>query len=191
MRDLSFIIAIKCENFLTVYQQKSPLYFMDDFKHTCERIHRNSSRFVELVWTFPSPPSSVNIFRAILAGSQPCVSKNAFWFVRGENRKGMPSVCMVQEETHRKRRVCTLTCRCLEACGCSYLHYRSQFLPWMKTTSALCHLEMTSYPRLINPKLITYWTVLPSARCQRKNTLTWYAAFYIPLPVIPCVYSVQ
>ena len=150
-------MASESSSFLILYHQKSSLYFIDDLKHTCERIHRNGSGFVELVWTFPSPPSSVNIFRAILAGSQPRVSKNAFWFVRGENRKGMPSVCMVQEETHRIRRVCTLTCRCLEPCGCSYLHYRGQFLPWMKTTSALCHFEiMTPYPKLINPKLITY-----------------------------------
>ena len=94
----------------------------------------------------------------VLSGSQACVSKHAFWFVRGENRTGMSSECKVQEEGYGNIRVCHLACRCLESCGCSYLHYRIQFASRVTTALALCHFElMTSYPGFVDPELITYW----------------------------------
>ena len=133
------------------------LYFIDDSNTTCEMLPKHNSRYSDVIWTFPSHPSSVNLFRVVLSGSQPCVSRNTFWFVRGENRTGMPSECKVQEQGYGNFRVCDLTCRCLAQCVCGYLHYRAQFPSRSKGNSGLCYIELI-YPGLINPKLVIYWS---------------------------------
>ena len=122
---------------------------------------RDNSRYVEIVWYFPSHPSSVNLFRVVLSGSQPCVSRNAFWFVRGENRTGMPSECKVQEEGFGNFRVCSLTCRCLVPDICGYLHHRVQFPSRVNSTLGFCYFELV-YLGPVNPKLIIYWWVANS-----------------------------
>ena len=136
------------------------LFSSDNSTITCERIPSGGSRYSEVVWTFPSHPSSWNEFRVVLSVSQPCDSSNTFWFVRGENTTGVPSECAVQEITNEISKDCALTCQCVDPSVCGYLHYRVQFPPWVTTTLALCHYElMTSYPELINPELVIYWCV--------------------------------
>ena len=138
-------------------QIKQSMYFTDDSNTTCETLPGNVSRYSEVVWTFPSHPSNVNEFRMVLSGSQPCVSVNTPWFVRGENTRGTPLECEVHEEVQGRGRVCSLTCLCLEPFVCGFLHYRTQFPFWNMDTLALCHFELkTSYPGLVNPELITY-----------------------------------
>ena len=119
----------------------------------------DGSRYSEVVWSFLSHTSSVHQFRVILAGSQPCASYNAAWFVCGENNTGIPSECRVQEIGNENSKTCVLTCRCADPCACGYLHYRVQFPPWVTTTLALCHSEVVPQPGIVNPELIIYWFI--------------------------------
>ena len=123
-------IFLNCSNLLTnrmltcnKQHIKQSIYFTDDSNTTCETLPGNASRYSEVVWTFPSHPSTVNEFRMVLSGSQPCVSVNTPWFVRGENTIGTPSECEVHEQVRGNRRVCSLTCRCLEPSVCGFLHH--------------------------------------------------------------------
>ena len=129
---------------------------------------RDNSRYAEITWSFPSHPSSMNLFRVVLSGSQPCVSRNAFWFVRGENRTGMPSECKVQEEGFGNFRVCSLTCRCLVPDICGYLHQRVQFPSRVNKMLGFCYFELV-YRGLIDPKLIIYWCV-PSSTVNLQTS---------------------
>ena len=132
----------------------------DASKSTCAVLTDGVSQYIELLWTFPSHPSFVDIFQLVLSGTQSCDSKTTAWFVRGENGTGAPSECSVIEELRGDARVCVVTCRCLASCGCGYLHFRVQFPTWMATTLALCHLELvTPYTGFILPKLISYWHI--------------------------------
>ena len=142
--------------------------FADDANTTCEMLPKDNSRYSEIIWTFPSHPSSVNLFRIVLSGSQPCVSRNAFWFVRGENRTGMPSECKVQEERFGNFRVCSLTCGCLVPCICGYLHQRVQFPSRVSSTLGVCYFELL-YPGIIDPKLIINWCV-PSSMANLQTS---------------------
>ena len=129
----------------------------DASKSTCAVLTDDGSQYIELVWTFPSNPSVVDIFQLVLSGTQPCDSKTTAWFVRGVNGTGAPSECNVIEELHGDARVCVVTCHCLASSGCGYLHFRVQFPTWMATTLALCHLELvTPYPGSILPEMINY-----------------------------------
>ena len=134
--------------------------FTDESQSSCEALTRSESQYAEVIWTFHSHPSSVNLFRLVLSGSQFCVSINTEWFVRGENTTGTPSECTVKELESGNTRVCTLICRCLNPNICGFLHYRVQFPTWVTSTLQLCHFElMTAYPGFINPQLVFYWVV--------------------------------
>ena len=116
--------------------------FTCDANTTCDMFSRNNSQYAWIIWTFPSHPSSANLFRVVLSGSQPSSSGSAFWFVRRENKSGMLSECKVQEEELRNSRVCALSCRCLvPSCACGYLHYRVQFPSPMNSILGLCYFE--------------------------------------------------
>ena len=138
---------------------------VDGSNTTCEMLPKDNSRYSEVIWTFPSHPSSVNRFRVVISGSQPCVSGKAFWFVRGQNRTGKPSECAVQETEYETSRSCALECRCLETSICGYLHYRVQLPSWISSTLALCYFELI-YPGLVDPALRIFW-------CE------WYVAVYL------------
>ena len=157
--------STKCGSFHLALNVLMPLLnfciFQDDSNTTCETLPGHDSRHVEVIWTFPSHPSSFNQFRVVISGSQPCYSINTSWFVRGDVPTGVPSECAVQEFQNENLRTCALTCECVDPSTCGYLHYRVQFPPWVTTTLALCHYELTTpYPGVVNPELVIYWCVL-------------------------------
>ena len=118
-------------------------------------ISADDSRYIEVVWTFPSHSASVNRFRMVLSGSQSCASGITSWFVRGENKIGMPSECEVQEAGDENSKICVLTCQCVDPHICDYLHYRVHFTPWDAATLALCHFDMAN-SGFVNPELVIY-----------------------------------
>ena len=149
--------------------------FQDDSNTTCETLPGDDSRHVEVIWTFPSHPSSFNQFRVVISGSQPCHSINTSWFVRGDVPTGVPSECTVQEIQNENLRTCALTCECVDPSNCGYLHYLVQFPPWVSTTLALCHYELTTpYPGVVNPELVIYWCVLAPMLYFTRSLITHY-----------------
>ena len=132
----------------------------DNSYSTCEVLPRSGSRYADVIWTFSSHPSSVNLFRLALSGTQPCGSGNSEWFVRGYNNTGTPSECSVREVAPGDIRLCGLTCRCVDAGNCGYLHYRVQFPMWETDTLQLCHFElMTFNSGFVDPALVVYWVL--------------------------------
>ena len=129
----------------------------DNSYSTCEVLLMSGSQYAEIIWTFSSHPSSVNLFRLALSGTQPCDSGNSEWFVRGHNNTGPPSECSVREVATFDIRLCGLTCRCVDHCNCEYLHYRVQFLAWETATLKVCHFEqMTFNSGFVDPDLVIY-----------------------------------
>ena len=131
------------------------------------------------MWTFPSHPLSANLFRFVLSGSRPCVSRTSTWFVHGKNNTGALSECLVDEKAHRDVSVFYLTCRCMLPSECGYLHYRVQFPHWVTSIVELCHFQlMTPYPGFINPKLIIYWcTWTFTVKCSKTVTFTVLSSY--------------
>ena len=155
---------------------------LDTSNSTCAVLNDGDTWYTELVWTFPSHPSFVDIFQLVLSGTQPCDSENTAWFVSGENGTGAPSECSVIEELHGDARVCVVTRRCLASCGCGYLHFRAQFPSWIATTLALCHYELvTPYPGFILPELVNYY-----ANCRFTYAVYIYINIYIYIPQVRC-----
>ena len=129
--------------------------FIDESNITCDIVPRGRSQYTELIWTYPRHGSSVDLFRVVLSGTQPCHSINTSWFIRGGNSTCPPSECEVKESRHGDFRVCFLTCRCVAPGTCGYLHFRVQFVPWMTTSLAMCH-----FVGFVNPELYRIATTL-------------------------------
>ena len=126
--------------------------FSDESNTTCEDFTRNGVAYANVMWAFPSHPSSVNLFRVILSGPTSCASITNTWFVHGKNNTGAPSECAINQKQHGNYNVCDLTCQCVEPLICGYLHFCAQFPPWVTSKVLLCHMElMTSFPGFVNP----------------------------------------
>ena len=130
---------------------------MDAAKDTCEILTKPGSPNIEVVWTFPPHPSSMNQFRVKMSGSQSCKDSSATWFVRYKD--GIIE-CSVDEELIYGSRVCHVTCQQVCRANIGYLHFRFHFLTRLNRSLALCHYALTTNFKAVNPRLRIVWLYL-------------------------------
>ena len=125
---------------------------MDDIEDTCEPLSEHGSPYIDVIWTFPLHPSSINQFRVTTSGSQSCKDRNVTWFVRCKD--GITE-CSAEEELTGGLRICHVICKHVCRAVVGYLHFRVQFLSSMNTSLALCHFVLDTDFNRVDPQLRT------------------------------------
>ena len=149
--------------------------FTDDSNTTCNVLPRGGFQYAELIWTYRSHGSSVDLFRVVLSGTQSCHSINMSWFVRGERATSNSNIseCEVKQSGLGNLQVCSLTCRCVKPGICGYLHYRVQFVPWVtNSTLAMCHFVSFIAPESVKGCEYLLFRLL----WQKSLILLWWTA---------------
>ena len=127
---------------------------MDGTNSTCEVLTNRGSPYIEIVWTFPLHPSSVNHFRVTISGSRPCNGRYITWFVHGVSCNNGVTECSSWEELlTNEKRVCHVTCRqnCVGVIG--NLHVRVHLKNAMNHSLALCYYVLATDYKTVNPWL--------------------------------------